>query len=373
LSHLAPTGALHCSVNFIPFGVLQINSLHVVNFKNHRDKYFDFSDKLNAIYGNNGTGKTNLLDAINYLCLTRSYFNPVDSQNIRENEKFFTLNGDFTRKEAHEKIFCGYSDSGKKILKKNNLPYEKISEHIGLLPLIMNAPSDSAIIMGGSNERRKFIDSTLSQTDPGYLTALIKFNKLLELRNAQLKYFEKNSTFDPNLLLSYDEQISPLNHLIFIKRKVFFESITTIFHQHYGSIAGKPEPVNLGYYSEFFNLEYLDISKRNYKRDMALGFTSSGIHKDEMELVFNDQPAKKWASQGQQKTILIALRMAQLQYMENILGIKPILLLDDIFDKLDPSRSKALIRLLGSDLTGQVITTHTNKEFFDIGNKILLD
>ena len=353
--------------------MLYINNLQVINFKNHGDKAINFLPKLNAICGNNGTGKTNLLDAINYLCLTKSYFNTIDSQNIKEGENYFTIGGEFIKNNKAEKVFCGFRVEGKKILKNNNIPYEKNNEHIGLLPLIINAPADSAIVTGGSIERRKFIDSTLSQTDHIYLANLIKFNKFIEQRNAQLKLFEKTNSFDSSLLNLYDEQIAPLNEYVFNKRSAFFNDIYPLFINLYGEIANKAEPVKIIYRSEFFSEEYLKATTRNYKRDMILGYSTSGVHRDDMELLFNDQPAKKWASQGQQKTLLLALRLAQLQYMETQLGIKPILLLDDIFDKLDEHRSKALIKLLNSDLVGQVITTHTNSEIFGNENKIILN
>ncbi len=352
--------------------MLYIQDLHVVNFKNHSDKTVRFLPKLNAICGNNGTGKTNLLDAINYLCLTKSYFNTIDSQNIKENENYFTIDGDFIKRNQSEKIFCGFQEGSKKVLKYNMVPYEKLNAHIGFLPLIVNVPADAGIVTGGSLERRKFIDSTLSQTDSEYLASLIRYNKFIEQRNAQLKLFETNGTFDSGLLLLYDEQIAPLNNYIFKKRRDFFGAIDAIFLKFYTEIAGKDEPIKIAYQSEFSMHEYLTATARNYKRDMALGYSTSGIHRDDMELLFNAQPAKKWASQGQQKTLLLALRLAQLQYMELQLGIKPILLLDDIFDKLDTTRCKALIRLLNSESVGQVITTHTNHEIFEGENKIIL-
>ncbi len=352
--------------------MLYINKLHVVNFKSHQDKEITFLPKLNAICGNNGCGKTNLIDAINYLCLTKSYFNSIDVQNIKENENYFVLNGSFMRKANEEHIFFGYADGGKKVLKKNSIAYEKINEHIGLLPLITNAPSDAAIVTGGSIERRKFIDSTLSQTDAVYLVSLMKYNKMMEQRNAQLKLFEKNNTFDSSLLLLYDEQIAPLNKYVYDKRIHFFNAIYPLFLMNYVAIANKNEPINLIYNSEFKEVDYVIAASRNYRRDMALGYSTSGIHKDDMELLFNNQPAKKWASQGQQKTILLALRIAQLQYIEAEIKIKPILLLDDIFDRLDNTRCKSLIKLLKSDLVGQVITTHTSEEIFENEHKINL-
>ena len=277
------------------------------------------------------------------------------------------------KNENQGNMFCGFQEGGKKVLKYNQVPYEKPTEHIGLLPLIINTPADGSIVSGSSIERRKFIDSTLSQTDHDYLNALIRFNKFIEQRNAQLKLFEKNNLFDARLIVLYDEQMAPLNDYIHKKRKLFFAAIDPLFLQHYTNIATKSELVKMAYQSEFTSTEYLTIAARNYKRDMAYGYTTSGIHRDEMEFSFNNQPAKKWASQGQQKTVLLALRLAQLQYMEMQLGIKPILLLDDIFDKLDRHRCSALINLLNSDLVGQVITTHTNQDIFPHENKIILD
>ncbi len=352
--------------------MLYIQDLHVVNFKNHSDKRIRFLPKLNAICGNNGTGKTNLIDAINYLCLTRSYFNTNDTYNIKEQEQYFTIDGSFVKNQNTENYFCGFQEGGKKILKKNQVPYEKLSEHIGQLPLIMNAPADAALVTGGSSERRKFVDGTLAQTDNKYLAALLKYNKFVEQRNAQLKIFDKQNNFDAGLLQLFDEQMAPLNAYIYHARKAFFEEILPYFLQYYTEIANKEEPVNIRYLSEFSNQSYLQAAASNYRRDMALGYTTSGIHRDDMELLFNHQPVKKWASQGQQKTVLLALRLSQLRYIENQLGIKPILLLDDIFDKLDYHRCKALIKLLNGDQVGQVITTHTSTEIFEHENKIIL-
>jgi DNA replication and repair protein RecF len=353
--------------------VFYIRNLHVVNFKSHPERDIAFDTKLNAICGNNGTGKTNLLDAIHYLCLTKSHFNTIDTQNIREGEPYFTIGGTFHKNASTEKIFCGLSGTNKKVLKRNDVSYDKLNEHIGLLPIILNAPADSAIISGSSAERRKFIDSTLSQTDAVYLASLIKYNRFLEQRNAQLKLFEKTNTFDQGLLLLYDEQIAPLNNYIFEKRRTFFDSISQFFLEHCREIAAKEEPVSISYLSDFSARSYLDSAMSNYKRDLALGYTNSGIHRDDMELLFNEQAAKKWASQGQQKTLLLSLRLSQMQYMESQLGVKPVLLLDDIFDKLDHARSKALIELLESDLTGQVIITHTSDILFEDSHKIILN
>lgn len=350
-----------------------LHHLQVRQFKNHPSHEISFSPGLNAICGKNGAGKTNLLDAIHYLCLTKSYFNAIDTQNIRDEENYFTLQGDFEKDRLNYRIFCGVQRGSRKVLKCNDVPYERINEHIGILPLIMNTPDDAGIVTEGSEARRRLIDNTLSQTSPEYLNTLIRYNRLLEQRNAQLRMYVKNGTMDTALHSLYDEQLAPLNAALFGYRKAFMETIAGDFLHRYYAIADIKEPVSIRYRSEFFEMDYLSGALRSMKRDMALGYSTCGIHRDDIELQFHEQPAKKWASQGQQKTILLALRLAQLQYMFRHLGVKPILLLDDIFDKLDRHRSQALIDVLQSEITGQVIVTHTQSELVKEANCIELN
>lgn len=339
-----------------------LRHLQVRQFKNHTSSDIVFSPTLNAICGNNGVGKTNLLDAIHYLCLTKSYFNAVDTQNIQDGESYFTLQGDFEKNNTLLQIFCGVQKGARKVLKCNDVPYERINEHIGVLPLIINTPDDAGIVTEGSEARRRLIDSTLSQTDATYLNTLVKYNRLMEQRNAQLRMYVKTGSMDNALHALYDEQLAPLNLALFNFRKAFMDDMATDFLQQYHAIADTDEPVTIRYRSEFFETDYISGTTRSLKRDMALGYSTCGIHRDDIELQFHAQPAKKWASQGQQKTILLALRLAQLRYMHRHLNVKPILLLDDIFDKLDRHRSKALIDVLQSGIAGQVIVTHTQSE-----------
>jgi DNA replication and repair protein RecF len=341
--------------------VLLLRSLQVVNFKNHAAKKIDLDSKLNAFCGLNGTGKTNLLDAIYYLCLSKSYFTQVESQNIKEGENYFVLEGDFNKEEKQYHIFCGFQKGGKKVLKCNDIPYEKFNDHIGLLPVVISTPADSYIIAEGSDERRRLLDSTLSQTDHHYLESLIHYNKLMAQRNAQLKIFQKEYSLNKALLLAYDEQIAPLNASLFESRRKFVSAFTPYMAENYALIAAADEYVDIRYQTEFEAYHYLEAAERNYNRDMALGYSTSGIHRDDLEFIFKEHAAKKWASQGQQKTFILALRLAQLRYMKDQLGTIPILLLDDIFDKLDRLRSRRLVEILSGDLTGQVFLTHTGK------------
>jgi DNA replication and repair protein RecF len=348
-----------------------LSKLHITNFKNHAEKELDLDTKLNSFCGLNGTGKTNLLDAIYYLCLTKSYFTQVETQNIKEGESYFVIEGDFIKNEKAIHIFCGYQKGAKKILKRDDIPYERLNDHIGLLPLVISTPADSYIIAEGSDERRRLMDSTLSQTSHEYLEALVKYNKLIAQRNAQLRIFQKENTFDESLMLAYDEQIAPLNAFIHSARREFVKAFTPYMAENYSLISNAQEPVDIHYMTADYH-DYLDSAKHNIKRDVALGYTSFGIHRDDLEFIFKEHAAKKWASQGQQKTFILALRLAQLRYMKDQLGVMPILLLDDIFDKLDQQRSARLIGLLNSDLTGQVIITHTDAKGINTGKSFLL-
>jgi len=341
---------------------MYLQKLSLVNFKNVEAKTFDFNPKINCFVGNNGVGKTNVLDAIYYLSFTKSYFNPVASQNIKHGEGFFMVEGDYELNERPEKIICSLKRGQKKVLKRNGKVYEKFSEHIGQFPLVIISPVDRDLIVEGSETRRKFINGVISQQDKSYLQALLSYNKVLSQRNALLKYFAANRTFDALNLKVYDEQLVTYGTEIHQKRKDFLELFTLIFNEKYQVISGDKEQVNLNYKSKLDELPLQELLEKNLEKDRMLQYTSSGIHKDDLSFQIGDYPIKKFGSQGQQKSYLIALKFAQFEFIKQQSSITPILLLDDIFDKLDEYRVSHIIGLVNNDDFGQIFITDTHAE-----------
>lgn len=337
---------------------MYIKQLSLLNFKNYSEENLSFSPKLNCFTGNNGVGKTNLLDAIYYLSFCKSCFNPVDSQNIKDDADLFIIQGIYERKMQEETIQIGLKRGQKKAIKRNKKEYQAFSEHIGLLPLVMKSPADSDFIHLGSEERRKFPDSVISQFDHAYLDALIQYNRVLMQRNKLLKSPQAHSqelTFQV-----YDEQLAGKAVEIHQKRAEFIEGIIPVFQHYYKEISLNREQVKLEYESHLNDGDFLRQLQASFQRDLALQFTSRGVHRDDLNLLLNGQPIRKFGSQGQQKTYLISLKLAQYQYIKEKTGIKPILLLDDIFDKLDSDRVGRIIRLVTQEDFGQIFITDTN-------------
>ena len=341
---------------------MHLSNLHIVNFKNYEQATLHFSPRINCFVGNNGSGKTNLLDAIHYLSLCKSFFTPIDSQNIKHNEAFFVLSGEFLHKEQNNTIYCGVKRNQKKQFKRNQKEYEKLADHVGQFPSIMITPEDSALISDGSELRRKFIDNTLSQTNRDYLSTLIAYNKALLNRNALLKTFAEQKNSDPELLDLWNEQLLPLGEKIFKLRHSFVQAISETFVAMYQLISGASEVAGLAYESALHQHSFKNLLEKSAKKDMALQYTSAGTHRDDLQFLLNAYPIKKYGSQGQQKSYLLALRLAQYEYLKNATNCKPLLMLDDIFDKLDKSRVQALIHLLGGEQFGQVFITDTSTE-----------
>lgn len=339
-----------------------LKSLSLLNYKNFDSKSFTFNDKINCFVGNNGVGKTNVLDAIYHLSFGKSYFNPVSSQNIKHDESFFVINGDYEKQDQTEKIVVSLKRGQKKVIKRNNKAYEKFSNHIGFLPLVIISPADRDLIIEGSSTRRKFIDSVISQSDKIYLEHLIKYNKTVSQRNALLKYFAVNQTFNADTLAVYNEQLNEFGQHIFEKRKQFLETFIPIFKSRYEAISGGNENVNLIYEShlETNSLDQLLVS--NLSKDRALQYTSVGIHKDDLNFQIAEHPIKKFGSQGQQKSFLIALKLAQFDFIKAQNGVNPILLLDDIFDKLDENRVSQILKLVDNENFGQLFISDTHAE-----------
>ncbi|MFI5452023.1 DNA replication/repair protein RecF [Pedobacter sp. UC225_61] len=351
-----------------------LKNITLLNFKNYSSAELRFSKTVNAFVGNNGAGKTNLLDAIHYLCLCKSYFNPIDSQQIKSNEDLFLIQGDFERKEKNEKITCGLKRNQKKQFKRNKKEYDKLANHIGLFPLVMISPYDVNLIMDGSEERRRFIDNVISQTDANYLDELITYNKHLLNRNALLKQVAATRKLDVTLLQILDEQLILSGNKIFEKRKEFLTDFIPLFNKHYTYISDQAEVVALSYQSQLNEQGFEELLAQSIEKDRILERTTTGIHKDELLFTIGDMPLKKFGSQGQQKSFLIALKLAQYSYLQKFKGFKPLLLLDDIFDKLDDLRVRKLMEMVSHHDFGQLFITDTGKErVVSVFNEIKVD
>jgi DNA replication and repair protein RecF len=338
-----------------------LKNITLLNFKNYSSAELSFAKTVNAFVGNNGAGKTNLMDAIHYLCLCKSYFNPIDSQQIKTNEDLFLIQGDFERKEKNEKITCGLKRNQKKQFKRNKKEYTKLANHIGLFPLVMISPYDINLIMDGSEERRRFIDNVISQTDSNYLDELIIYNKHLQNRNALLKQVAATRKLDVTLLQILDEQLILSGNRLFEKRKQFLLDFIPLFNKHYNYITDGAEQVSLTYQSQLNEEDFEQLLSQSIEKDRILERTTVGIHKDELLFAIGEMPLKKFGSQGQQKSFLIALKLAQYSYLQQFKGFKPLLLLDDIFDKLDDLRIHKLMEMVSHHDFGQIFITDTGK------------
>jgi DNA replication and repair protein RecF len=344
---------------------MYIKDLSLVNFKNFEHAEFEFSDGLNCFIGNNGAGKTNLMDAIYYLSFCKSFLNSVDAQNIRFDQEFFMIQGKYSRLDSEETIYCGLKRNQKKIFKRNQKEYKKLSEHIGLIPLIIVTPSDTNLISGGSEDRRRFVDSVISQYDSVYLENLIRYNRALLQRNNLLKQFAGRNVFQPESLEVWDDQLIKYGEQIFSSRTSFVEKLQPVFQKYYELISGGKETVGLKLQSDLIQVNLDQLLKRSVGKDRILQYTTTGIHKDDFEFELAGNPIKKFGSQGQKKTYLVALKLAQFDFMKEISGLTPILLLDDIFDKLDKNRVEQIVKLVADDHFGQIFITDTNREHLD--------
>ncbi|WP_213188772.1 DNA replication/repair protein RecF [Cloacibacterium caeni] len=339
-----------------------IKNLKIFNFKNHSEKSFDFSPEINCFVGNNGAGKTNILDALHYLSMAKSFLGNLDAQNILHDSDFFAIEAEIQGEEKNDIIKVQLPKEGKKIIKKNDKTYERIADHIGFLPSVMISPYDSNLISDGSESRRKFLDAMISQTDSDYLFALIQYQKTLQQRNALLKYFAKNRTFDLDSLEIYNEPLTKFGTQIFEKRQRFVASILPTIQHFYEIISKGNEKVTVIYESNLNEQNFEEILSENLEKDRVLTYTSRGIHKDDLRFEMNGNLIKKFGSQGQQKSFLIALKLAQIKRIKDITNKNPILLLDDIFDKLDDNRVSQLIELVNQQNFGQIFITDTHRE-----------
>ncbi|WP_031425369.1 DNA replication/repair protein RecF [Flavimarina sp. Hel_I_48] len=339
-----------------------LNSLSLINYKNFDSRSFELDAKINCFVGDNGVGKTNVLDAVYHLSFGKSYFNPVTSQNINHNADFFVIDGHYRKNDREEKVIVSAKRGQKKLIKRNGKAYERLSEHIGFLPLVIISPADRDLIIEGSSTRRKFIDGVISQSDNAYLNDLMSYTKILSQRNALLKYFAANRTYDPDTLGIYNEQMTALGTRIFKKRSAFLEAFKPIFQERYTAISGGRETVQLKYKSQLRDTPLDQLFTEALQKDRMMQYTTVGTHKDDLSLKIEGHHVKKFGSQGQQKSFLIALKLAQFDFIKKQSGTTPLLLLDDIFDKLDEKRVAQIINLVNDANFGQLLLTDTHSE-----------
>lgn len=339
-----------------------LQSLSLLNYKNFEAVNFDFDQKINCLVGENGVGKTNVLDSIYHLSFGKSYFNPITSQNIKHDADFFVVEGEFIKHKREEQIIVSAKRGQKKMIKRNNKPYEKFSEHIGFIPTVIISPMDRDLIIEGSETRRKFMDGVISQGDNLYLNNLINYGKILAQRNALLKYFAANHTFERDTLSIYDMQLQELGSVIYKKRKAFLEVFIPIFQKRYAGISQEKESVQLFYSSQLEENALSELLEENLQKDLALQYTSVGTHKDDLSFEIEGHPIKKFGSQGQQKSFLTALKLAQFDFMKELAQVTPILLLDDIFDKLDENRVSHIMEMVSSNQLGQIFISDTHPD-----------
>ena len=341
-----------------------LKRISILNYKNLEQVELDFSSKMNCFIGQNGMGKTNLLDAVYYLSFCKSATNPIDSQNMMHNQDFFMLQGLYATDGGDiEEVYCGMKCRQKKQFKRNKKEYSRLSDHIGLVPLVMVSPSDSELISGGSEERRRFMDVVISQYDKEYLEALIRYNKALLQRNTLLKAEQEP---DDELMNVWEVMMAATGAVVYRKRCAFIEEFIPTFQAFYSHISQDKEQVNLSYESHAMQGELQQLLKDNRQRDRIMGYSMKGIHKDDLVMQLGEYPIKKEGSQGQNKTYLIALKLAQFDFLRRTgSNTTPLLLLDDIFDKLDASRVEQIVKLVAGDRFGQIFITDTNRDHLD--------
>jgi DNA replication and repair protein RecF len=339
-----------------------IERISILNFKNIEEAELTFSPKINYLFGNNGMGKTNLLDALYYLSFAKNHTHLVDSQLIRHDADFAVLHGFYQEGDSHEEIYCGIKRKQKKTFKRNKKEYERLSEHIGLIPLVMISPSDTDLIQGGSEERRKFADMLICQYDKEYMQALIRYNQALRQRNF---YLRENAVADHSLFEILEEQLVMNGEIIHRKRREFVTGFIPIFANYHQQICQGDESVDLQYDSSLSTSNLLESLREKREKDKLLGYTSAGIHKDDFKFLLDNYLIRKIGSQGQNKTYLIALKLAQFHFLVRKESPIPLLLLDDIFDKLDADRVQQIIQLVSREEFGQIFITDTNRKYLD--------
>ena len=341
---------------------MHLQNLHLVNFKNYEDSEIELSKGINCFVGMNGSGKTNILDAVHYLSICKSYMNVVDRQNIRFEQPFFVIQGDWFKDDATININCAVKVGAKKVFRRNKKEYEKLADHIGQFPAVMISPYDRDLISEGSELRRKWMDGIIAQFDRQYLMNIQKYAKVLAQRNALLKNMAEHRMFDRESIEVWNEQMVILGNQIHAKRKEFLEEFIPVFQKHYDSIGTSEEEVHLSYKSQLNDDSFEQLLVDYERKDAHSRYSNAGTHKDDLIFEIKGHPVKKFGSQGQQKSFIIALRLAQYEWLKHHLGVLPVLLLDDIFDKLDHSRVERLMHLVADNFFGQVLVTDTDAE-----------
>ena len=341
-----------------------LKQISILNYKNLEQVELEFSPKMNCFIGQNGMGKTNLLDAVYYLSFCKSATNPIDSQNMMHDRDFFVIQGVYESESGdREEVYCGMKRRQKKLFKRNKKEYSRLSDHIGFIPLVMVSPADTELIAGGSEERRRFMDVVISQYDKEYLEALIRYNKALQQRNTLLK---AEAEPDEELLSVWEEMMAMTGEVVYRKRCDFIDEFIPTFQTFYSYISQDKEVVNLSYESHAKQGSLLEQLKENRVRDRIMGYSLKGVHKDDLTMQLGEYPIKREGSQGQNKTYLIALKLAQFDFLRRTGGNTfPLLLLDDNFDKLDASRVEQIVKLVSGDRFGQIFITDTNRDHLD--------
>jgi len=341
---------------------MHLKSIHLINFKNYEEAEIALSSNVNCFVGMNGSGKTNILDAVHYLSLCKSYMNVLDRQNIRFDQQFFAIQGIWDKEEQEIAIHCAVKAGAKKVFKRNKKEYEKLADHIGQFPAVMISPYDRDLISEGSELRRKWMDGIISQFDRHYLDDIQKYGKILDQRNALLKNMYEQRLFDRESIEVWNDQMSRIGTAIHQKRKQFLEEFIPVFQERYNYIGLEEEEVHLEYRSQLNEMSFDDLLKAFEKKDAITHYSNGGTHKDDLLFTIKGHPIKKFGSQGQQKSFIIALRLAQYDWLKKQLNVNPVLLLDDIFDKLDQIRVKKLLNLVSNNYFGQVLVTDTDEE-----------
>lgn len=341
-----------------------LKRISILNYKNIRQADIELSSKINCFIGHNGEGKTNILDAVYFLSFCKSCSNSIDSQNITHDEDLFVIQGFYEHENGEpEEVFCGMKRKAKKRFKRNQKEYKKLSEHIGRIPLVMVSPADAELILGGSEERRRFMDMVISQYDPAYLEALVRYNKALQQRNVLLKQEEEP---DRDLMELWEEAMAQEGEYIYARRQEYINEFIPIFQGFYSRISQDKERVGLQYVSHCQRGPLLEVIQRDRAKDRIMGYSLHGVHKDDLEMTLSGFPVKKEGSQGQNKTFLIALKLAQFDFLKRTGSqTTPLLLLDDIFDKLDADRVEQIVRLVSENCFGQIFITDTNRDHLD--------
>ena len=340
---------------------MYLKKLALTNFKNYELNELEFSPKINCFVGNNGVGKTNILDAIHYLSLTKSFFNSIDSISIKHGEDYFIVRGTFVRDDEEDQIYCAFQKQKQKLLKRNGKEYKKLSDHVGRYPVVMISPADSALISEGSEDRRKFMNKIISQYSAEYLDSVLKYSKALQQRNKFLKDINTSGNFDPDVLAIWDAQLVKYGSYVYNEREILINELIPVFQEYYSLISSGKESVKLKYRSHLSEGNFTETLQNSFNKDRYLEYTTIGIHKDDLLLEMDDFLVKSLGSQGQQKSYLVALKLAKFDYIKRKAGFSPILLLDDIFDKFDSERVEQIIRLVGNHRFGQIFITDTHQ------------